>query len=81
MELKDSDGRPDVVVAKEAWENHSVRQRSVINDLFDLQLKSKVTCKVCGHESVRFESSSSLPLPLPMESSIHIEVIGKAIMV
>ena len=46
VELKDSDGRPDVLVAEEAWENHSLRNKSVIVDLFHGQLKSKVTCKV-----------------------------------
>ena len=33
-ELKDSDGRPDDVVAQEAWENHVRRNKSVIVDLF-----------------------------------------------
>ena len=41
-ELKDSDGRPDVEVAQEAWENHILRNRSVVVDLFHGQLKSKV---------------------------------------
>ena len=45
-------------------------------DLFHGQLKSKVTCKVCGHESVRFDPFSMLSLPLPLESSMHLEVIG-----
>lgn len=46
-------------------------------DLFHGQLKSKVTCKVCGHESVRFDPFNYLSLPLPMESYIHVQVIGK----
>lgn len=69
VELKDSDNRPDVVVAKEHWENHLARNRSVVVDLFYGQLKSKVTCKVCGHESVKFDPFSSLSLPLPVEVS------------
>uniref|UniRef100_A0A0K2TYK3 Ubiquitin carboxyl-terminal hydrolase 48 n=1 Tax=Lepeophtheirus salmonis TaxID=72036 RepID=A0A0K2TYK3_LEPSM len=75
FELKDSDGRPDDEVAAEAWESHSARNKSIIVDLFHGQLKSKVTCKVCGHESVRFDPFTYLSLPLPMESSVHIEVI------
>jgi ubiquitin carboxyl-terminal hydrolase 6/32 len=74
-ELKDSDGRPDNVVAQEAWQNHERRNQSVIVDLFHGQLKSKVTCKVCGHESVKFDPFTYLSLPLPMESSVHIEAI------
>ena len=69
--------RPDLVVAQEAWENHIIRNRSIIVDLFHGQLKSKVTCKVCGHESVRFDPFTYLSLPLPMESSVRIEIVGK----
>ncbi|XP_059091560.1 ubiquitin carboxyl-terminal hydrolase 32-like isoform X2 [Tigriopus californicus] len=75
VELKDSDGRADLEVAAEAWENHVIRNRSIVVDLFHGQFKSKVTCKVCGHESVRFDPFTFLTLPLPMESSIHLEVI------
>ncbi|XP_023239784.1 ubiquitin carboxyl-terminal hydrolase 32-like isoform X2 [Centruroides sculpturatus] len=75
VELKDSDGRPDEEVAKEAWENHIIRNRSIIVDLFHGQLQSTVTCKVCGHNSVRFDPFNYLSLPLPMESCIHLEVV------
>ena len=75
VELKDSLGRSDVIVAAEAWENHILRNKSIVVDLFHGQLKSKVTCKVCSHESVRFDPFTFLSLPLPMESSIHLEVI------
>ena len=75
VELKDSEGRPDMVVAAEAWENHSLRNRSIIVDLFHGQLKSKVTCKVCGHESVRCDPFFTLSLPLPMERCVSLEVV------
>ncbi|XP_026279470.1 ubiquitin carboxyl-terminal hydrolase 32 isoform X3 [Frankliniella occidentalis] len=74
-ELKDSDGRSDVTVAQEAWENHILRNKSIIVDLFHGQLKSKVICKVCSHESVRFDPFNYLSLPLPMESYVYIQVI------
>ncbi|XP_046684242.1 ubiquitin carboxyl-terminal hydrolase 32 isoform X2 [Homalodisca vitripennis] len=74
VELNDSDGRCDVSVAQEAWENHILRNKSIIVDLFHGQLKSKVRCKVCGHESVRFDPFNYLSLPLPMESYIYIQV-------
>ena len=47
----------------------------MIVDLFHGQLKSKVTCKVCNHESVKFDPFTYLSLPLPMESSIYLEAI------
>ncbi|KAK5638365.1 hypothetical protein RI129_012660 [Pyrocoelia pectoralis] len=74
-ELRDSDGRPDIIVAEEAWQQHLARDHSIITDLFYGQLKSKVTCQNCGHESVRFDAFNLLSLPLPMESFILCEVI------
>ena len=44
-------------------------------DLFHGQLKSKVTCKVCGHESVRCDPFFTLSLPLPMERCVSVEVV------
>ncbi|XP_045101683.1 ubiquitin carboxyl-terminal hydrolase 32-like isoform X2 [Portunus trituberculatus] len=75
IELKDSEGRPDTLVAQEAWENHILRNKSIIVDLFHGQLKSKVTCRVCGNESARFDPFTYLTLQLPMESFVHFEVI------
>lgn len=75
VELKDSDGRPDEEVADEAWENHLVRNQSIVVDLFQGLLKSQVRCKHCGNISVRFDPFTFLSLPLPMESSMHVEII------
>lgn len=60
----------------QALENHLIRNRSVVIDLFHGQLKSSVRCIECGHTSVRFDPLTFLSLPLPMESCIHLEVIG-----
>lgn len=43
IELKDSNGRPDEIVADEAWQHHLTRDHSIITDLFYGQLKSKVS--------------------------------------
>ncbi|XP_019769567.1 ubiquitin carboxyl-terminal hydrolase 32-like isoform X1 [Dendroctonus ponderosae] len=75
IEQKDSDGRPDEVVADEAWQYHLKRENSIVTDLFHGQLKSKVTCKTCGHESVKFDPFNHLSLPLPMESYTLCEVL------
>lgn len=74
VELEDSDGRPDWEVAFEAWENHLRRNRSIVVDLFHGQLKSQVKCKTCGHISARFDPFNFLSLPLPMDSSMHLEI-------
>lgn len=47
----------------------------MVTDLFYGQLKSKVTCQVCGHESVRFDPFNVLSLPLPMDSYTLCEVL------
>lgn len=62
----------------QAWENHILRNKSIIVDLFHGQLKSKVTCRVCNNESVRFDPFTYLTLQLPMESYVYLEVIGKS---
>lgn len=74
-ELKDSDGRADVIVAAEAWSQHHARNQSIIVDLFYGQLKSKVTCSGCGRDSVRFDPFSLLSLPLPVENYTYCEVL------
>ncbi|XP_058975366.1 ubiquitin carboxyl-terminal hydrolase 32 isoform X3 [Musca domestica] len=74
-ELKDSNGRPDKIVAAEAWSQHHARNQSIIIDLFYGQLKSKVSCMCCGRESVRFDPFSLLSLPLPVENYIYFEVL------
>ncbi|KAJ8711519.1 hypothetical protein PYW07_008761 [Mythimna separata] len=70
----DSDGRPDQVVAAEAWEQHTSRNASIMTELFYGQLKSKVVCDTCARESVRFDAFNMLSLPLPMESYVCCEL-------
>ena len=41
-----------------------------------LQLRSQVRCLECGNISVRFDPFTFLSLPLPMDSSIYVEVVG-----
>ncbi|XP_059047285.1 ubiquitin carboxyl-terminal hydrolase 32 [Achroia grisella] len=71
---RDSDGRPDQEVAAEAWASYTARNRSIMTELFYGQLKSKVRCDTCGHESVRFDTFNMLSLPLPMESTLRCDV-------
>lgn len=44
-------GKPDAEVANEAWRRYKSRNDSVIVDLFQGQLKSKLTCPVCNKVS------------------------------
>lgn len=64
-------------VSCQAWENHLRRNRSIVVDLFHGQLRSQVKCKTCGHVSARFDPFNFLSLPLPMDNSMHLEIIGE----
>jgi ubiquitin carboxyl-terminal hydrolase 6/32 len=75
IEIKDSNGRSDQLVAKEAYDAFLKRNNSVIVDLFYGQMKSKVACLTCNTESVRFEPFSLLSLPLPLENFVLCEVL------
>lgn len=61
----ESDGRPDDVVAQEAWTGHLKRNNSRIVELFQFQIRSEVECPVCGNVSVTFDPIMYLSLPVP----------------
>ncbi|MES1910828.1 MAG: hypothetical protein MHM6MM_003357 [Cercozoa sp. M6MM] len=82
MTIPDSDGRPDAEVAAEHWQCHVARNRSVIVDLFQAQLKSTVIRECdCRRENVKFDPFSvlSLPLPKPRERYVQIVVVFDAL--
>ena len=57
-----------------AWEQHLLRNRSCIVDLFQGQLCSAVTCNVCGNVSRTFDPFTSLSLPLPVQHDITVMI-------
>uniref|UniRef100_A0A2I3LZ36 Ubiquitin carboxyl-terminal hydrolase 19 n=1 Tax=Papio anubis TaxID=9555 RepID=A0A2I3LZ36_PAPAN len=69
-ETVDSDGRPDEVVAEEAWQRHKMRNDSFIVDLFQGQYKSKLVCPVCAKVSITFDPFLYLPVPLPQKQKV-----------
>nr|XP_009671394.1 PREDICTED: ubiquitin carboxyl-terminal hydrolase 4 [Struthio camelus australis] len=74
LELKDANGRPDLVVAKEAWENHRLRNDSIIVDIFHGLFKSTLVCPKCAKISVTFDPFCYLTLPLPLRRDRLMEV-------
>ncbi|XP_066580376.1 ubiquitin carboxyl-terminal hydrolase 15 isoform X2 [Amia ocellicauda] len=74
IQLKDAEGRPDKVVAEEAWENHIKRNDSIIVDIFHGLFKSTLVCPVCSKVSVTFDPFCYLTLPLPMKKERTLEV-------
>ncbi|PAA88514.1 hypothetical protein BOX15_Mlig007643g1 [Macrostomum lignano] len=71
VEVKDANGRPDQVVATEAWRDYKLRNDSAIVDLFHGQLKSTLVCPDpgCAKISVTFDPFCYLSLPLPTDRS------------
>lgn len=65
----ESNGRPDHVVADEAWKVYKMRNDSVIDDLFQGQFKSTLVCPACQNISVTFDPFLYLALPLPPSKS------------
>ncbi|XP_068649736.1 ubiquitin carboxyl-terminal hydrolase 8 isoform X2 [Aristolochia californica] len=65
IEAKDSEGRPDEVVANEYWANHLARNDSVIVDVCQGQYRSTLVCPICNKVSVTFDPFMYLSLPLP----------------
>ena len=47
----DLEAKGEERVAAEAWHDHLLRNRSVLVDLLQGQLRSALTCSVCGHHS------------------------------
>eukprot|EP00927_Polykrikos_kofoidii_P048177 TRINITY_DN42397_c0_g1_i1.p1 TRINITY_DN42397_c0_g1~~TRINITY_DN42397_c0_g1_i1.p1 ORF type:complete len:757 (+),score=96.88 TRINITY_DN42397_c0_g1_i1:82-2271(+) len=51
--------------AAQAWRSHLLRNRSVVVDLFQGQLRSQLRCPQCGFVSMTFDPFLHLTLPLP----------------
>ncbi|XP_003740048.1 ubiquitin carboxyl-terminal hydrolase 15 [Galendromus occidentalis] len=76
IEAKNSEGRPDHVLAKEAWSNYLKRNDSIVVDTFHGLLKSTLVCPECDHVSVTFDPFCYLSLPLPNRKERVVNVIA-----
>lgn len=61
---RDCDGSNDEQDAIEAWKNYLLRDKSLVVDIFQGQLKSTCQCLTCGHTNIRFEPFMYLSLPI-----------------
>ena len=69
VEYKDSNGRSDEEISTEYWNGLHQRERSILIDLFYGQLKSRVRCTQCDHESLTFDPFNMLSIPIPTKKS------------
>ncbi|KAM6981471.1 ubiquitin carboxyl-terminal hydrolase 4 [Aplochiton taeniatus] len=74
LAVRDAEGRPDEIVAKEAWTNHRLRNDSIIVDIFHGLFKSTLVCPECSKVSVTFDPFCYLTLPLPMKKDRTMEM-------
>ncbi|KAH9268285.1 hypothetical protein BASA83_009446 [Batrachochytrium salamandrivorans] len=81
IELPDyDDSAPPEKVASEYWDAHAKRNDSIIVDKFQGQYKSKITCKVCGQTSVKFDPFMNLTMEIPqikVDFSLYLSEAGK----
>lgn len=75
VELKEGNGDDDDVISKLAWEDHLKRNKSIIVDLFQGQLKSTLTCPDCKKISIKFDPYMYLSLPIPQLAPTCISVL------
>lgn len=64
IEDEDSDGTNDEGASIQAWQNYLLRNRSIVVDLFQGQLRNSMKCSVCGLRRVKFEPFMYLSLPI-----------------
>lgn len=63
IEDRDFDGDNDEADAMESWKNYLARDKSLIVDIFQGQLRNTCRCLECGHKNIRFEPFMYLSLP------------------
>lgn len=59
-------GENDEEVAEKSWENHKLRNDSIVSDLFHGQLKSTLVCPKCGRCVSIFDPFVSISVPVPV---------------
>ena len=61
----DYDDLPEGEQARRWWEYSVSREDSIVTDLFQGQLMSKITCETCGFATYAFDIFCDLSLPIP----------------
>ena len=64
IEDHDCDGSNNEEDAVENWKNYLRRNKSLIVDMFQGQIRNTCTCLTCGHVNIRFEPFMYLSLPI-----------------
>lgn len=76
MQGVDLEARGEERVAAEAWHDHLLRNRSVLVDLFQGQLRSQLRCPKCNTVSVTFDPFVYLSLPVDKKTKTVAEALA-----
>lgn len=78
--FQDSAGRPDEEVAAETLQSHMKRNNSFIQNMFQGQFRSSVTCPSCTTRSATFDPYVCVSLPLPQRERrpIYVTVVYRS---
>eukprot|EP00928_Gymnodinium_smaydae_P058208 TRINITY_DN4142_c0_g6_i1.p1 TRINITY_DN4142_c0_g6~~TRINITY_DN4142_c0_g6_i1.p1 ORF type:complete len:1022 (-),score=206.69 TRINITY_DN4142_c0_g6_i1:127-3192(-) len=68
---ENEDNLPDEEKALLQWERYRARNRSLVVDIFEGQLRSQLTCLQCGASSSTFEPFRYLSVPIPSNHMDH----------
>jgi ubiquitin carboxyl-terminal hydrolase 4/11/15 len=74
-ETVDDDGQSDEDLAREAWRRFKLRNDSIVVDNLMGQFRSHLTCPQCKREQRKYDTYSSVALPLPTSSAKKMEII------
>jgi ubiquitin C-terminal hydrolase len=70
IEEVDTSGVPDEKLAADSWSDYKRRNDSMLDNIFQGQERSQLTCPKCGFVSVKFDNFSVLSLPLPQRTKL-----------
>ncbi|XP_046682904.1 ubiquitin carboxyl-terminal hydrolase 4-like isoform X1 [Homalodisca vitripennis] len=71
---EENEDEDDATLARSSWESFLRRNDSIIIDHFHGMLKSRLVCPDCEKVSIKFDTFSTLSLPLPMECERTMKV-------
>ena len=72
VEDTDSDGKDPAEVAVESWKGYLLRNRSIIVDIFQGQLRSVLCCIECKYTSYKFDPFMYMSVPIPCDGPVYL---------
>jgi len=73
IEDVEGNGTNDEADAIIAWQRYLQRNKSVIVDIFQGQLRNTLTCTLCSHKSVKFDPFMYLSLPIAEDGTLSLD--------